>query len=186
MNSLLPTVAIDYFVNVPSAGTKHLSQSGLGYTARRIKASDAPHFVPFENRAALTLARRHSALGYGVVKVILVRSNEQVLWIYTRSHIAFMAYLKAVWNRPEVKNPRCAVRNDTAVVASIDFAVSRLVVLMRRPEPASSCPLDLPPKSFSEIMVESWWKSLVLSWGEIWHNWSMFIAPTPTFCKEAF
>lgn len=124
-----PPFTVYYFTYLMLTDTKHFSQCGLCNTARRTESFYFRDIKGGQFRVLASLTDHHPSFPQGILYVFALRSCKQMMWIYTRSVIAFVTNILTLWNWSIVKNPRyatdplgviCSEAGHLAVTASLD------------------------------------------------------------------
>lgn len=122
------------------------------------------------------IPRDESPLDGSVHRVVLMSSGEKMAGVNAESNIALMANQKPIWNLPEVKSPRKAMRD----VAFLDTVLREMAVTVRnsssRPNPARTkfrpvgwywaILIHLAPKGLLKRFLSSIWSGSDLL---LWH-----------------
>ena len=132
---MLPVVAID---NASYRRTGHERKSFVNFLrikSARVKLADFPHLADFQNRFSAPHFPSQVPFLARISHIFFMCAKEQMLWIYTRSIIAFVANLKRGWNVPKGNNPRNAMGTMDLAVSPLKRSIA-VAIQAARPRPA--------------------------------------------------
>jgi hypothetical protein len=88
------------------------------------KESDFMHLIRSEFCAPMVFSVSVSLFSNAVGYIILLSSEKNMFWIYTRSLVATVKDKKTFWNRPKVQNPTNTVGLNIPFPSKMKFPVS--------------------------------------------------------------